>query len=92
MPVNIWVRALSGLHGFAAGLQSNHVGSERPLEGVPGAGEQAAGGQPAAGGSDSRLGRQEQLTLPGLVPAGTDRQGAPCPGQVVFLSWFLVVR
>lgn len=82
--MNIWVCALSGLHGLAAGLQSHHVESERPLEGLPGAGEQAAGDQPAAGGSDSRLGRQEHLTLPGLVPAGTDGRGAPCEGQTHF--------
>lgn len=77
--------ALSGLHGLAAGLQSHYVGSKCPLEGLPGAGEQAAGGQPASGGSDSRLGRQERLTLPGLVPAGTDRQGVACPGQTLFV-------
>lgn len=80
--VNIWLCALPGLHGLAAGLQSHNGGSERPLEGLLGAGEQAAGSQLPAGSSDSRLGRQEQLSLPGVVPAGTDRQGAPCPGQI----------
>lgn len=74
---------LSGLHGLAAGLQpqSHHEGPGRPTEGLPGAGEQAAGGQPAAGGSDSQLGRQRHLTLSGLVQAGTDCQSAACTGQ-----------
>lgn len=82
--LNIWVCAFSGLHGLATGLESHHAGSKCPIEGLPGAGEQAAGGQPAAGGSNNRLGHPEHLSLTWLVPAGTDCQWAPCPGQTQF--------
>lgn len=61
--LNIWVCAFSGFHGLATGLKSHHAGSKRPIEGLPGAGEQAAGGQPAAGGSNNRLGHPEHLSL-----------------------------
>lgn len=81
--VTVNIRSLSDDHGLAAGLQSHNVGPECSLEELLGAGEPAAGSQPAAGGSDSQLGGQEHLAFPGLVQTGTDRQGAPCPGQMV---------
>lgn len=77
--------AVSGLHGFAAGFQTHYVGTERPFERLPGAGKQAAAGQPAAGGSDSRLVRKEHITVPGLVPAGKHCPGAPRPGKTLFV-------
>lgn len=79
--VNVWVCILLGLHGLAAGLQSHNVGSECPPEGLPGAGEQAAGVQQTAGSSDWRMGHQGCFTLSGLVPAGADCQRAPSPGK-----------
>lgn len=73
--------ASSGDHEPAAGLHSHHAGVERPAEGLPGAGEQAAGGQPEDGGSDRELGL---LSIPRLVPAGAGCQSTPCTGQTTF--------
>lgn len=53
MEISAAMCTLSGLHGLAAGLKSNHVEPEHPFERFPGAGESVAGGQPAAGGTDS---------------------------------------
>lgn len=73
--------ASSGDHEPAAGLHSHHAGLERPAEGLPGAGEQAAGGQPEDGGSDRELGL---VSIPRLVPAGAGGQSTPCAGQTTF--------
>lgn len=61
--LNLWVYAFSDLHGLATGLQSHHAGSKCSTEGLPGAGEQAARGQPAAGGPNSRLGYPKHLSV-----------------------------
>lgn len=82
--------ASSGDHEPAAGLHSHHAGAERPAEGLPRAGEQAAGGQPEDGGSDRELGL---LSIPRLVPAGAGCQSTPCTGQTTFgvFLWQIVV-
>lgn len=81
--VTVNIRTLSDLHGPAAGRQAHDVGSERPPEELLGAGEPAAGSQPAAGGSDSQLGHQERLAFPGLDQTGADCQGTSCSGQMI---------
>lgn len=91
--VNNCVCTLSGLHGLATGLKSNHVEPEDSFERFPGAGESVAEGQPPAWGTDSWLGCQKHLTLPGLVPTGTDCEGSSCPGQVkIILLWYTTYR
>lgn len=71
-------------HGAAAGSQWHHEGSEWTTEGLLGAGEQAAGHEPAAGGTNCRLGIEEFVKLSGLVKAGTDCERAPSAGQFVW--------